>query len=223
MNNNLKKLIELSETYDFLKPDPYIKDFLDSLIEGKLIESVDKYKIKYTFSFTYFTISREIIGFVTPTLEWSRTMKRLIGKGTVLEVGAGTGLLAKYLNSVGVNIIATDDFSWHKRKDFSWNQYFEVKKLDFKEAIRKYRADYLLLCWPPYNSSFAREAAELFTKLNPSGQIIYIGEIRGCTADDEFHDNIIRYDLPEEINDLYPQWVGIHDNVYLVSWVRDSK
>jgi hypothetical protein len=169
---------------------------------------------------------RNKFGYVTPTLKWARELKKIIGKDTVLEVGAGTGLVAKYLDEVGVKIIPTDNFSWYTFKDNTWKPFFdvkkpffEVKKLDFRDAIRKFRADYLLLCWPPYNDPMAREAAELFTKLNPSGTILYIGEIDGCTGGEDFREGTIVLDFLYDVNKLFPQWEGLHDGTYLLKWV----
>jgi hypothetical protein len=211
-------LYNLARETPSFKPNREAEIFLESLKKGELVETVNRSKIHEWNNMTYFHIMRKHFGFVTPTLKWARELKKVIGKDTVLEVGAGTGLVAKYLNAVGIKIIATDNYSWYTFKD-NWKPFFDVKKLDFKEAIRKYRADYLLLCWPPYDDPFAREAAELFTKLNPSGTIIYIGEIDGCTGDEDFREGATVLDFLYDVNKLFPQWAGLHDGVYLVKWI----
>lgn len=226
MSTELTDFWQFANKYPQYAPDPSIREFLEAQIRGDLVETVNKSKLQNMFGINYWHSVRSVIGFVAPTLEFARELKKVIGEGTVLEVGAGTGLLAKYLDAVGVHIAATDDFSWYEGEKVGseWKSYFPVEKLDFKEAIQKYRADYLLLCWPMYENPLAREAAELFTELNPSGLIIYIGEgIGGCTGDDDFHNGIQKVDELEEVNRVYPQFMGLHDYVSLVKWVGIEK
>lgn len=197
-----------------------IRSFLEAHLNEKLIESVDTKSLRHWDAFSYFSVARSVFGFVTPTLEWAIAMKQVIGDKTVLEVGAGTGLVAKYLHEAGVNIISTDDYSWHKKDSFHWKSYYPVENLDFRGAIRKYKADFLLTCWAMYESPMAREAAELFTELNPEGKILYIGEGRGgCTASDDFFNGIEVLDYLEDVNTVYPQWFGLHDECWLVKWI----
>lgn len=223
----------MSEFWDFVKtnpeyiPDPEVQVFIESLMEGKLVETVNLKKLNNPYDAyicIYWHTARSVLGFVSPTLKWAREMKKVIGDKTVLEVAAGTGLVAKFLDSVGVKITATDNFSWYDDEHIgaTWQPYFDVKKLDFKDAIKKYKADYLLLCWP-FMNSLAREAAELFTKLNPNGLIIYIGEMGGCTADEEFEQGIEVIDSLENVNAVYPQWSGLWDQVYLAKWAGKSQ
>jgi hypothetical protein len=220
--DEIETLYILARETPSFRPNEEAEKFLEALSKGQLVESVNLSKIHEWNNMTYFHIMRSKFGYVTPTLKWSRELKKIIGKDTVLEVGAGTGLVAKYLNEVGIKIIPTDDFSWHYFEGCNWKPFFDVKKLDFRDAIRKYRADYLLLCWPPYSDPMAKEAAELFTKLNPSGSIIYIGEYDGCTGDEDFRRGIIILDYLEKVNNLYPRWDGLHDYVYLVKWVGNA-
>lgn len=222
MNTEIEEFWKFAEHYPQYIPDPEVQTFLEAQINEELVETINISKLQNMFSCTYWHSVRSVIGFVAPTLEFARELKKVIGEGTVLEVGAGTGLLAKYLDAVGVKITATDDYSWYNEEKIGtmWKRYFPVEKLDFKDAIEKYRADYLLLCWPMYNNPLAREAAELFTELNPDGLIIYIGEgLEGCTADDGFHMGVKTVNELEEANRVYPQFAGLHDDVTLVRWV----
>jgi len=214
---------QFAEKYPQYKPEAEVKEFLEAQMRGELVETVDLNKIKNMHSCMYWHSVRGVIGFVSPTLEWTRALKNIIQNRKVLEVGAGTGLVAKYLDAVGVDIIATDDYSWYENDEVGegWKLYYDVEKIDFKDAIGKYRADFLLLCWPMYGNSLAKEAAEFFTELNPNGLIIYIGEgLDGCTADDEFHNGIEEVNDLREVNVVYPQWTGLHDYVSLVKWIK---
>jgi phospholipid N-methyltransferase len=203
-----------------LMPDKEIIDFIYALSNGDLVEKINLKKLKQIASLTFrCEVVNCKLGFITPTLEWSRTIKEIIGDKIVLEVGAGTGLLAKYLNAIGVNIISTDNMSWLTKDFFNWELYFNVEKLDYIEAIKKYKTDFLLLCWPLLNDPMARNAASLFTKLNPDGQIIYIGEWSGCCADETFFENVRK--IKEINNSLFPQWEAVYDKVYLLKWIGD--
>lgn len=203
----------------YFEPAPFIKDFLDKLVAGELVESIDVKRIKFHVDSSRVYTVRNIIGCTTPTLAWAREMKKVVGNGKVLEICSGTGLVAKYLDAVGIDIKATDNYSYYREVGNHWKLYFDVEELDFKDAIQKYRADYLLICWP-YFDSLAREAAELFTQLNPDGLILFIGEwCGGATADVDFFMGTEVVDKLESVNDQYPQWMGVSDLVYLMKWV----
>jgi len=90
---------------------------------------------------------------------------------TILEVGAGSGLLTSILNARGLQVIATDDYSWPFKK-----RYCKVEKLDVLAAIKKYNPDLIIACWAP-----------LYTDCTPYFRVkphvkhyITIGEINGC-------------------------------------------
>jgi predicted nicotinamide N-methyase len=216
------EVIEFLHDYEkekYIQLDPEVKYFLNSLINDEFIETVNLSSLQHYDSWFYWSIVRNIMGFVSPTLKWARSLKNIIGDKTVLEVGAGTGLVAKYLNEVGVKITATDNYSWYNKNFNKWKWFYPIVNLDFKAAIEKYHVDYLLLSWPPYREPMAKEAAKLFTKLNQDRLIIYIGEgLHGCTADDDFHKGIKVIDELDDVNDVFPQWRGLHDQCYLVKW-----
>jgi hypothetical protein len=59
----------------------------------------------------------------------------------VLEVGAGNGELSSCLRKRGVNIVATDNYTWDIKR------YHPVIKLSYKQAIRKYHPDLVICSW----------------------------------------------------------------------------
>jgi len=209
---NIKRFPEFAVTND-------VKAFIQALKRGEIVQSFDPKMAQDLNTLSYIMANRKYVGCMTPTLDLANAIKEIIKDGIVLEVGAGTGLLAKYLDAVGINIIATDNYEYHNHNSFLKETFFPVENLDFKDAIKKYKADYLLLSWALYNDPLARDAAKLFTELNPNGLIIYIGEFWGCTGDDEFHENIEEINDMKEVNKYYVQWMGFHDEVYLVKWV----
>jgi hypothetical protein len=89
----------------------------------------------------------------------------------VLEIGAGNGLLAKLLADKGVDIIATDDFSWSDKISFGPN----VEKLAASQALSKYSPEVVLCSWSPPGNDFE---AQVF---KTSSVRTYIAI--GCTHD----------------------------------------
>lgn len=148
---------------------------------------------------------------VTPFAEW-------IGDKKCLEVMAGRGWLSLALQSLGVNIIATDSYSWSKER--RWDEpVTEVEEIDAIKAVKKYGKDIdlLIISWP-YMDNIAYNTIKELNNINPDAQIIYIGEDKGgCTANDNFFEHF------KEINNKefkkavsnFQSWWGIHDHIKL--------
>lgn len=74
----------------------------------------------------------------------------------VLEIGAGTGDLTRFLSAKGVSIRATDDYSWEK---FITYPEF-VEKLDAASALRQYQPKAVICAWSPFNNVFESKVFE---------------------------------------------------------------
>ena len=75
----------------------------------------------------------------------------LIASRTCLEIGAGDGTLTRFLADSGVNITASDDYSWkHDYPDF-------VVRRDAHEALREYAPEVVLCSWPPAGNTFEQQ------------------------------------------------------------------
>jgi hypothetical protein len=130
---------------------------------------------------------------------------------------AGCGWLAKALSEHGVNVIATDNRTWHSR---DWceihpkaKDIFPVENLEAIEAVKKYgnEAAILMVSWPPLDDKVVCKVGELWGDKKP---IVYIGEWDGgCNASGEFFEHFIEIDDEPDIP-LF-SWYGIHDNVYI--------
>jgi len=159
--------------------------------------------------------SRGMFAFVS--WDWVKPLVAWIGNRKVLEVMAGAGWLARALSEKGINIIATDDYSWIEKRE--WELQTEVKKMDAFSAIEIFgeESDILIISWP-YMDPSAFEAIRKWNEIRPGGLIIYIGEQEGgCTANEEFFEHF------EEVNDdtfnfviyNYRTWEGLHDTIML--------
>lgn len=76
----------------------------------------------------------------------------MIRSRNCLEIGAGDGTLARFLNGQGVSITATDNHAWKKAVNYpEW-----VVKLDAREALATYAPEVVLCSWPPSQNDFER-------------------------------------------------------------------
>jgi len=152
------------------------------------------------------------------TWSWVTPFAKWIGNRKCLEVMAGRGWLSLALQSLGVDITATDDYSWAEKRN--WDESVtEVEKLDSVEAIKKYGKDIdlLIISWP-YMDDNAYKTINKLHEVNPNTLIVYIGEgCGGCTADDDFYEHFQEVDDEEFQKAVsgFQQWWGLHDYVQL--------
>ena len=93
----------------------------------------------------------------------------LRGRGFVLEVGAGDGVLSRELYELGVDILATDNGSWNIDTGAG------VEILDYREAIRRYQPVIVLSSWMPPRNDWTPD----FRSANCVQEYILIGETDG--------------------------------------------
>lgn len=111
----------------------------------------------------------------------------------ILEVGAGEGLLGKYLGKeLGKEIILTDDYSWWEREDIKIENKDIIRK-DYKDAICEYNPDLIIASWIPYKRWWTKE----FRDCRSVKGYILIGEgPGGCTGSDmDWKTSWIKHDL----------------------------
>ena len=169
------------------------------------------------------------MGFSLVSKDWIRLLAEFIGRGKVLEVMSGCGSLAYALHNEGVNIIATDNFSW-KEPLGTWNEtrnyWYNIENIDAVEAVRKYgsQVDYILMAWPIIVTQ--SYVFDMMKDINPNCKMIYIGEdVDGQTTDYQFLD--IANPLPLEtycylsnrkeipVNDKYKNWKGFKSKIFI--------
>lgn len=80
-------------------------------------------------------------------------LAELIGNRSAVEIAAGDGTLARFLEAKGVNIVATDDHSWSDRVDYAET----VVRQDAIAAVRSRQPQVVICSWPPAGNSFERE------------------------------------------------------------------
>ncbi|PJJ06769.1 hypothetical protein CLU90_5740 [Janthinobacterium sp. 67] len=82
-----------------------------------------------------------------------RRVAEIIGERSCLEIAAGDGTLSRFLRQEGIQVRATDNYSWHDRISFP----ADVERLEAIAAIRKYAPEVVLCSWPPSQNNFERE------------------------------------------------------------------
>ena len=77
---------------------------------------------------------------------------QLIGSRSCLEIAAGDGTLARFLNDAGAEVTATDDQSWSHAVEASEG----VRRVEARQALRQHRPEVVLCSWPPAGNPFER-------------------------------------------------------------------
>lgn len=166
---------------------------------------------------------------VNPFVEW-------INGRRVLEIMSGPGHLAKALREKGVNVTATDSHSYiiatHNPnatgiiKGDKWQFVTHVERLGANRAIAKYGkwCDVLLVSWP-YMNDAAYYALKAINRVNPNALVVYIGEWRGWTGSDNFHNHFQEIPDPSfrAVYSNYMQWNEVKDKPYLGRYFENQE
>lgn len=141
----------------------------------------------------------------------------------VVEMGAGTGYWAYLLQNLGCDIVAYDEHppnlageglinAWHSN-----GVYAQV--LQAKPSVLKRHPDRtLFLCWPPQFGSMARECLTHWK----GKYLIYVGELHGCCAEEQFFDTLeTMFECIKIVN--IPCWMGLHDCLYVFRRLTNVK
>ncbi len=86
------------------------------------------------------------------TRELVLRLAELIGDRSALEIAAGDGTLSRFLRTHGVEIDATDDYSWPDRIRYP----ADVGRMDARAALRQYAPRVVICSWPPARNTFER-------------------------------------------------------------------
>lgn len=135
----------------------------------------------------------------------------------ILDFAAGGGYWSSLLKKKGAEVVCIDET--FRTEITLWEDVYPVKnwmpiQKGCEDSVRGYPRHTLLMIWPPYATSMARNALYEFR----GDHIIYVGEGHGgCTGDDEFHELLEEeFALVEECD--IPQHNGVRD--YLMVYKR---
>ena len=157
---------------------------------GRKIKLMSRRKWIETMNVWHLLDAKSINALVTTIKEW--------GNVKMVEIGAGMGFLAYFLRHYGLDVIATDDYSWMKDK----TPYTEVLKMNYEESLIKYNPDVLIVCWG---------ASPIPIELFKGEYYIYIGELPGGCTDGYPNDE---WKIIKEIE--MPCFYGINDENIII-------
>ena len=135
--SKFKKKVPVEDPNEYKVLD-LIPDKMPRECNGIVLDQ-SKTRIKYQDSGMYGFVSWK---WVNPFVEW-------LGDRKVLEVMAGRGWLSKALRDKEVDVIATDDYSWHESEGWD-DPLTNVDRLDAVKSIEVYgeEIDILIMSWP---------------------------------------------------------------------------
>ncbi len=93
------------------------------------------------------------------------TLVKMINSRKCLEIGAGDGTLTSFLKTQGIELNATDNYSWSKSVKYPES----VIKMDAREALTTYSPEVVICSWPPAQNEFER-----FVFQTPSVQLYIV-------------------------------------------------
>lgn len=212
-----------------------MKDLIAKIDKHIIPESYPEFLIRGIDERIFRMVFLSKMGFSLVSRDWIRLLAEFIGRGKVLEVMSGCGSLAYALHNEGVNIIATDNFSW-KEPLGTWNEtknyWCNIENIDAVEAVRKYgsQVDYILMAWPYLTQCTAYYAISAMVEMNENFnhkcKMIYIGEdVDGQTTDYQFLDMANPFPLETYcyesgikeilVNDKYKNWKGFKSKIFI--------
>lgn len=143
--------------------------------------------------YAYATLSSVVVGDVSSFL--------LDANLGVVEIGAGTGYIAKLLQDRGVTVDAwdvhptSDDDSTSQSSTMNEYHGNTPSFLTVKKCSKLPKVDCttkaLLLCYPPPGSSMAHDTLQMYLQ-NGGKYLIHIGEFKGLTGDGRFESLLVR-------------------------------
>lgn len=162
-----------------------------------------------------------LCGYCLLAYDWIEPLAGWIGQRKCLEIMCGSGALSKALQNCGVDMKATDDFSWDHTHAVPWfrDSWTEIEQMNALQAIETYGAEIdLVVCSWPFLSDDCYHALLKMREVNPAAMMLYIGEWYGATASDAFFKaaQVIKEDAFAQAIKNFKSFYDIHDWPYLV-------
>lgn len=181
----------------------FVKNLEDGILSDIQIHKSEQYSLSFE-NFLFKTIINEMGYYFLVTKTLIDNLSELLKGKRCLEIMAGNGFFSKQLINNGIDIVATDDFSWKLA-----NPESHIKQYDAVEAVKTFKeqSDILIICWP-YMDDTAYRAIKEWGSDKP---IIVCAEIGGCCADWQFD---VAYKR-ETLSVGFQSFTGIHDEFYI--------
>lgn len=224
----VEPLYQTVKTSDGIIPEElFDEEQLGSIFNKKgHIVTPDSDRVNHLSKVTMFrSVYTRLYGFVALTDLFVDELAKFLKGTTVLSVMSGSCTLEKHLTNKGIKVVCSDTNEWAEQEDKYYQRWKcrcpNMLKLDAAEAIRccGKKADFVLMSWPPYKSSAAKEALEAMREVNPDLIMIYVGEDAGGNcANDEFFD--IARNIEDKtfapVQNAFRSFAGMHDYIRLM-------
>lgn len=217
-NNDLLKNKKLQPIWNPLKDyhkkwnigfDPFDLKMLMTNRKAKRLDKVEAES--FAANYTRNIALRRDYSYAIPSDKIAQAIKDIC-KSDVIEIGAGLGYWAKYLEQFDINVLAFDPKGSDRAGYFNNDQEFHPVIEGGIEQVPDNSDRALLLCWPPYKDPVAYEALSIYK----GDYLIYIGESEGgCTADDMFFELLDKEWELVYSNHEVMDWWGLHSAEYI--------
>ncbi|QBC43471.1 SAM-dependent methyltransferase [Iodobacter fluviatilis] len=118
-------------------------------------------------------------------------LAKIIGQRRCVEIAAGDGTLSRFLSDVGVDITASDDFSWGKVLQYPES----VQCLDATSALARFNPQVVICSWPPSGNRFEKQ---IFRKQGVETYIVIGSHSRFITGNWVDYEAQIAFDWQED-------------------------
>ncbi|WP_456364201.1 hypothetical protein [Priestia aryabhattai] len=156
-----------------------------------------------------------MVGFVS--WRWVIPFVNWINGRKCLEIMSGRGWLSHALKLKDVDVIATDNFSWHKRCQ-TWDKTLtDIEEIDAVQAIKKYGSEVdIVICSWPKDDNTAFKSLKKLNEINPNAVFVFIGEAKTATcADVDFYEHykLIEDEKFQLVVEKYQSWIGLPERL----------
>lgn len=156
--------------------------------------------------------------YATATVLFSKAFGAWIGNRRLLDPLAGRGWLAKGLREQGVDVIATDDASWIKKRHTFLT---EVEIMDALDAVKKYaeEVDVVLFSWAP-SGKLLWKLVKAVHKRNPNATMVFLSEPEPeVSGNDKFYKRTT-LTIPDHFRSVHAAYETqgfLHDCPYIIT------
>jgi len=216
LRETLTKPVEIELTIPNEMPQTYTQNYCRS--EDVPFRSIKALRLRDAYN------EAGMYGFVS--WRWVEPFVKWINGRKCLEIMSGRGWLSYALQQKGVNVIATDNFSWHENFK-EWNDTLtDIECIGAVDAVEKYGSDVdiVIVSWPEAADTTFKALKKLY-EINSNAVFVFIGDenIEVC-ADSNFFTHF------KEINDekfalaaeRYQSWFNFPDRLMLGQYKENN-
>ncbi|WP_456364200.1 hypothetical protein [Priestia aryabhattai] len=211
--NTLRETLSMPVEIELKIPNEMPEDYTQthSRLEDVPFRSIKALRLRDAYN------EAGMYGFVS--WRWVDPFVKWINGRKCLEIMSGRGWLSYALQQRGVNVIPTDNFSWHQNFKEWYDTLTDVECIDAINAVEKYGLDIdiVIVSWPQANDTAFKVLKKLY-EINSNAVFVFIGEekVEVC-ADPNFYKHFEKINDEEFllVADKYQSWFNFPDRLIL--------